>query len=208
MSFWPGPLTLILPRKSNVPDLVSSGLDTVGLRQPAHPLTLELLSQLDFPLAAPSANPFGYISSTTARHVYDQLKGKIPYILDGGPCRVGVESTIVGFEEDEIFIYRLGGLTLEDIRKVAPHCHLKLNNSSNPIAPGMLKSHYAPKHPFYLGEIDALIRQFAGRRIGVLSFDKKYADVEFVKVNEILSVDGNLYAASVKLFSAMRCMMS
>ncbi len=204
LTFWPGPLTLILPRKSNIPDLVSSGLDTVGLRQPAHPLTLELLYQLDFPLAAPSANPFGYISPTTAQHVYDQLQGKIPYILDGGPCRVGVESTIVGFEGDEIFIYRLGGLTLEDIRKVAPHCQLKLNSSSNPIAPGMLKSHYAPKHPFYLGEIRALITQFEGKRIGVLSFEKNYAADENVEVNEILSTHGNLDAAAVKLFSAMR----
>jgi L-threonylcarbamoyladenylate synthase len=204
MRFWPGPLTLILPRKLIIPDLVSSGLDTVGLRQPAHPMTLELLSQLDFPLAAPSANPFGYISPTTAQHVLDQLGGKLPYILDGGPCRVGVESTIVGFEGDEVFIYRLGGLTLEEIRKVAPHCILKLNTSSNPVAPGMLKSHYAPRHPFYIGNISTLIQQFSGKRIGVLSLEKNYSDVEGVKVNEILSLDGNLDEAAVKLFSAMR----
>ena len=204
MTFWPGPLTLILPRKSNIPDLVSSGLDTVGLRQPSHPLTLELLNQLDFPLAAPSANPFGYISPTTALHVFDQLQGKLPLILDGGPCRVGVESTIVGFEGDEVFIYRLGGLTLEELRKVAPHCYLKLNTSSNPVAPGMLKSHYAPQHPFYLGHIGKLIEQFSGKRIGVLSLQKNYSDIKGVKVNEILSKDGNLDEAAVKLFSAMR----
>lgn len=204
MAFWPGPLTLILPRKSILPDLVCSGLDTVGLRQPSHPLTLELLNQLDFPLAAPSANPFGYISPTTAQHVYDQLHGKLPYILDGGPCRVGVESTIVGFEGDEVFIYRLGGLTLEEIRKVAPHCRLKLNTSSNPVAPGMLKSHYAPQHPFYIGDINQLIKQFSGKRLGVLSFEKNYSDDEFVEVNEVLSKDGSLDEAAVKLFSAMR----
>jgi L-threonylcarbamoyladenylate synthase len=204
MAFWPGPLTLILPRKSNIPDLVSSGLDTVGLRQPSHPLTLELLNQLDFPLAAPSANPFGYISPTTALHVFDQLQGKLPYILEGGQCRVGVESTIVGFEEDEVFIYRLGGLTLEEIRKVSPNCQVKLNTSSNPIAPGMLKSHYAPKHPFYIGDINKLIGQFSGKRIGVLSFEKNFSDVEFVNVNEILSKNKNLDEAAVKLFSAMR----
>lgn len=204
MAFWPGPLTLILPRKSIIPDLVCSGLDTVGLRQPSHPLTLELLNQLDFPLAAPSANPFGYISPTTAQHVYDQLQGKLPYILDGGPCRVGVESTIVGFEGDEVFIYRLGGLTLEEIRKVAPHCRLKLNTSSNPVAPGMLKSHYAPQHPFYIGDINQLLMQFSGKRLGVLSFEKNYSEDEFVEVNEVLSKDGSLDEAAVKLFSAMR----
>lgn len=204
MTFWPGPLTLILPRKSNIPDLVCSGLDTVGLRQPSHSLTLELLNQLDFPLAAPSANPFGYISPTTAQHVFDQLHGKLPYILDGGPCRVGLESTIVGFEGDDVFIYRLGGLTLEEIRKIAPHCQLKLNTSSNPVAPGMLKSHYAPQHPFFIGDISKLIEQFSGKRIGVLSLEKNYLDIESVKVNEILSKDGNLDEAAVKLFSAMR----
>ncbi|HRN35375.1 MAG TPA: L-threonylcarbamoyladenylate synthase, partial [Flavobacteriales bacterium] len=93
--FWPGPLTLVLPKAKHVPDLVTSGLDTVAVRTPAHPMTLALLRSLEFPLAAPSANPFGYISPTTAQHVADQLGGKVPYILDGGPCTVGVESTII-----------------------------------------------------------------------------------------------------------------
>jgi L-threonylcarbamoyladenylate synthase len=95
-AFWPGPLTLVLPKHPRVPDIVTSGLDTVGIRMPAHPLALELLRSLDFPLAAPSANPFGYISPTTAQHVADQLGEEIPYILDGGACAVGVESTIIG----------------------------------------------------------------------------------------------------------------
>lgn len=204
MAFWPGPLTLILPRKSVIPDLVCSGLDTVGLRQPSHLLTLELLNQLEFPLAAPSANPFGYISPTTAQHVYDQLHDKLPYILDGGPCSVGVESTIVGFEGEDIFIYRLGGLTLEEIRKVAPQCRLKLNTSSNPVAPGMLKSHYAPQHPFYIGDISQLLKQFSGKRLGVLSFKSNFSDAQFVEVNEVLSKEGSLDEAAVRLFSAMR----
>jgi L-threonylcarbamoyladenylate synthase len=106
--FWPGPLTIVLPKNSIIPDIVTSGLDTVGLRIPNHPTTIKLLKQLDFPLAAPSANPFGYISPTSAQHVFDQLGGKIPYILDGGICDVGVESTIVGFENDKCLIYRLG----------------------------------------------------------------------------------------------------
>jgi tRNA threonylcarbamoyl adenosine modification protein (Sua5/YciO/YrdC/YwlC family) len=109
--FWPGPLTLVLPKSDRVPDLVTSGLDTVAVRMPAHPMALELLRSLDFPLAAPSANPFGYVSPTTAQHVADQLGEKIPYILDGGPCTVGVESTIIGWESDaeQWVLYRPGG---------------------------------------------------------------------------------------------------
>ncbi len=96
-AFWPGPLTMVLPRKHHIPDIVCSGLETVAVRMPNHPLTLELLSQLSFPLAAPSANPFGYISPTTAKHVDEQLGNQISYTLDGGPCQVGIESTIIDF---------------------------------------------------------------------------------------------------------------
>lgn len=116
--FSPGPLTVLLKKKKFIPDLVTSGLDSVAIRIPDHPLTLELLKQLDFPLAAPSANPFGYISPTTAQHVFAQLQNKIPYILDGGATSVGVESTIIGFENDEPIVYRLGGLAIEEIENV------------------------------------------------------------------------------------------
>jgi L-threonylcarbamoyladenylate synthase len=146
-AFWPGPLTLVLPKQSCIPDEVTSGLDTVGIRMPNHPLTLQLLKQLDFPLAAPSANPFGYISPTTTQHVLDQLQNKIPMILDGGPCDIGVESTIVGFEGQLPIVYRLGGLTLEDICNVCGEIKVEVNSSSDPKAPGMLKSHYAPTKP-------------------------------------------------------------
>jgi L-threonylcarbamoyladenylate synthase len=146
-AFWPGPLTLVLPKQSCIPDEVTSGLDTVGIRMPNHSLTLQLLNKLDFPLAAPSANPFGYISPTTPQHVFDQLQNKIPMILDGGPCEIGMESTIVGFEGELPVVYRLGGLTLEDIRNVCGEIKVEVNSSSDPKAPGMLKSHYAPKKP-------------------------------------------------------------
>ena len=146
-AFWPGPLTVVLPKQEIIPDEVTSGLDTVGIRVPNHPLTLQLLNQLDFPLAAPSANPFGYISPTTPQHVFDQLQNKISMILDGGPCDIGVESTIVGFEGELPVVYRLGGLTLEDIRKVCGDIKVEVNSSSDPKAPGMLKSHYAPRKP-------------------------------------------------------------
>ena len=146
-AFWPGPLTLVLPKQSCIPDEVTSGLDTVGIRMPNHSLTLQLLNQLDFPLAAPSANPFGYISPTTSQHVFDQLQNRIPMILDGGSSEIGVESTIVGFEGELPVIYRLGGLTLEDIRNVCGEIKVEVNSSSDPKAPGMLKSHYAPAKP-------------------------------------------------------------
>jgi len=146
-NFWPGPLTVVLPKQGCIPDEVTSGLDTVAIRMPNHSLTLQLLNQLDFPLAAPSANPFGYISPTTSQHVFDQLQNRIPMILDGGPCDIGLESTIVGFEGELPIVYRLGGLTLEDIRNVCGEIKVEVNSSSDPKAPGMLKSHYAPTKP-------------------------------------------------------------
>jgi L-threonylcarbamoyladenylate synthase len=148
--FWPGPLTLLLPKKQIIPDLVTSGLDTVAVRIPKHPLLLELLAELSFPLAAPSANPFGYISPTNAEHVNQQLGDKIPYILDGGECEVGIESTIIGFEADDTVVYRLGGLAVEDIEKLVGPVMLMPHSTSDPKAPGMLKSHYAPRKPLYL----------------------------------------------------------
>ena len=148
--FWPGPLTLLLPKRDNIPDLITSGLPRVALRVPAHPVALALLRQLPFPLAAPSANPFGYISPTTAQHVYDQLQGRIPYILDGGPSTVGVESTIIGFEAGVPVVYRLGGLALEDLAAVAGHLKTQLNQSRNPAALGRLFSQYSPRKPLHL----------------------------------------------------------
>jgi L-threonylcarbamoyladenylate synthase len=169
-AFWPGPLTLVLPKRDMIPDLVTSGLPTVGLRVPNQSLTLELLRTLDFPLAAPSANPFGYVSPTSAQHVHDQLGEKIPFILDGGETTVGVESTIVGFENDQPVVYRLGGLSVEEIEVIVGRVEVKVNASSDPKAPGMLKSHYAPKHKLYLGDLKSLYAQFEGKRIGFLSF--------------------------------------
>nr|WP_310590383.1 L-threonylcarbamoyladenylate synthase [Dyadobacter sp. NIV53] len=149
IAFWPGPLTLLLPKKSIIPDLVTSGLDHVAVRIPNHPLTLELLRQLEFPLAAPSANPFGYISPTKSEHVNAQLGEKIPYILDGGECGVGIESTIVGFVNDIPTVYRLGGLAIDEIENIVGKVNVLPHSSSNPQAPGMLKSHYAPRKPFF-----------------------------------------------------------
>lgn len=150
-AFWPGPLTMVLPKVPEVPDLVSAGLPTVAMRVPNHPLTLELLKRLDFPLAAPSANPFGFVSPTTAEHVAEQLGDKIDTILDGGPCQIGLESTIVGFPGGEATIYRKGGLAVEDIERVLGRpVVVREHGNSRPEAPGMLSRHYSPGVPMEL----------------------------------------------------------
>jgi L-threonylcarbamoyladenylate synthase len=204
-NFWPGPLTLLLPRKSIVPDLVTSGLDRVAVRVPKHPLTLALLESIDFPLAAPSANPFGYISPTTPAHVAAQLGEKIPYILDGGACEVGLESTIVGLEEDEIVIYRLGGLEITQIEKLVGQVKIRDHSSSNPSAPGQLESHYAPRKPFILGELKALVKENLNNRtdFAVLSFSDFYPEITSDK-QIALSSERNLHEAAKNLFAAMR----
>jgi L-threonylcarbamoyladenylate synthase len=198
--FWPGPLTLLLPKQSIIPDLVTAGLDTVGLRCPNHELTLALLRELNFPLAAPSANPFGYISPTTAQHVQDQLGEKISFILDGGSCSVGLESTIIGFENNEITLHRLGGLSLEAVEEVVGKIKLNLNFSSNPQAPGQLSSHYAPRKKMIVGNLNELMRKHYADRVGVLAFQNRYsADFSFV-----LSSRGSMHEAAQNIFSMMR----
>ena len=201
--FWPGPMTLVLPKKAIVPDLVTSGLDTVATRVPSHPMTQELLRMIDFPLAAPSANPFGYVSPTTAEHVNDQLGDKIEYILDGGPTKVGLESTIIGFEEGKPIIYRLGGLSIDVIEDLIGPIEVTLNQSSDPKAPGMLKSHYAPGKPLYFDNPGEMIQDFEGKRIGFLGFMTR---LEFLPPDRqlILSPHGDLHEAAVNLFSFMR----
>jgi L-threonylcarbamoyladenylate synthase len=145
-AFWPGPMTLILPKADHVPDLTTSGQPTVGIRMPNNRLTLELLSTLPFPLAAPSANPFGYVSPTNAQHVADQLGDRIDYILDDGDCSVGIESTIIAIDNGAPKVLRLGGLSLERIADVLGVPVLEnLNQNSNPQAPGQLDQHYSPR---------------------------------------------------------------
>jgi L-threonylcarbamoyladenylate synthase len=200
-AYWPGPLTLLLPKKPIIPDLVTSGLERVAVRIPNHPLTLRLLQSLSFPLAAPSANPFGYISPTTAQHVADQLGGDIEYILDGGAASIGVESTIVGWENGIATVLRVGGLSIDAIEKVIGPVQVQSVSSSNPAAPGMLKSHYAPRIPMRAGNITALIKEYSGKKIAVLSFQQAYPAVNF---NYILSESGNLNQAAQRLFAAMR----
>ncbi|HEU5145210.1 MAG TPA: L-threonylcarbamoyladenylate synthase [Chryseosolibacter sp.] len=198
--FWPGPLTLLLEKKESIPDLVTSGLPTAGFRAPNHPLTHGLLQSLDFPLAAPSANPFGYISPTTPQHVQDQLGDKISYILDGGRCEIGIESTIVGFDTEQPVVYRTGGLRIEDIENIAGKVKMEINTSSDPKSPGQLASHYAPRKKLILGNLNELLSQYASLHAGVISFSKDYR----VPSQIILSPSGNLQEAARNLFSSLR----
>jgi len=202
--FWPGPLTLILKRKSCIPDIVTSGLDTVGVRMPSHPQTLELLRSLSFPLAAPSANPFGYISPTSATHVADQLGGKIPYILDGGECEVGVESTIVGFEDNKCVIYRYGGISPDSIAELVGELSVKTSADQLAPAPGMLESHYAPSKEFRFHlPTENDLKQCTS---GVIYFKTPKQFISGNEIYEVLSPEGNLEEAARNLFAALRRM--
>lgn len=201
--FWPGPLSLLLPKNNRIPDLVTSGLPRVALRMPAHETALSLLRSLDFPLAAPSANPFGYISPTTARHVWDQLQGRIPYILDGGPCHIGVESTIVGFENGRCVVHRLGGVTVEALEAVIGPVLLEVSQNSNPAAPGMLDTHYAPRKPLYLGDLQQLQAHFTDQKTGIIRL-RPESGVASNPYDIALSGIGDVSEAAQHLFAAMR----
>lgn len=198
--FWPGPLTLVLPKSTRISALVSSGLDTAAFRMPRHPLLHELLSRLEFPLVAPSANPFGYVSPTSARHVLDQLGDKIDYIIDGGPTKIGLESTIIEFNQETPTVLRLGGLSIEAIEEEIGQVIINQISSSKPKAPGMLSSHYSPTKQVILGDIAELIEIHSDAKKGVLSFSKNYPNFS----NFVLSENGNLSEAATKLFTGLR----
>ncbi len=142
--FWPGPLTLVLPKKKHVPDIATGGLSTVAVRIPSHELTLHLLSLLTFPLAAPSANLSNHVSPTSPEHVQSQIGDQIKYILDGGRCSRGIESTIIGFIDEKPVILRHGALSIERIKKVTGVI-LTNNDHGKVLAPGMLSKHYSPR---------------------------------------------------------------
>lgn len=201
--FWPGPLTLLLPKKATVPDIVTSGLDRVAIRIPNHSLTLDLLKEISYPIAAPSANPFGYVSPTEPAHVNKQLGHKVDYILDGGKCNVGVESTIVGIEDGEVCIYRLGGLSVEDIESCVGKVELRINLSSDPKAPGQLKNHYAPSKSLFIGNIEDLHRNNPGKKIAAIVFGKHNTNLKDLTYFN-LSKKGDLNEAAVHLFTTLR----
>lgn len=200
--FWPGPLTLLLPKREIIPDIVTSGLDKVAVRIPQHPLTQALLNLLDFPLAAPSANPFGYVSPTTAQHVQDQLAGKVDYILDGGPAKVGVESTIVGMEGADLVVYRKGGLALEALQ-AAYDGRVRINDfsDSNPSAPGMLKKHYSPDKRVVL--VENLAPDEFNDNTAFLRYN---SPIVGQKYQFILTENDSLEEAASRLFAGLRAL--
>ena len=159
-AFWPGPLTLIVPRTARAEDFVTGGQDSVGLRVPAHPVARELLAVFGDGVAAPSANRFGRISPTTARHVADDLGDAVSLILDGGPCAVGIESTIVAFVTDAPVLLRPGGIARADLERCLG-VSLATRDGSSPRVPGTLPAHYAPRTPAVLVEPEALRAELA-----------------------------------------------
>lgn len=201
--FWPGPLTLVLKKQDHISDLITAGKETVAIRVPNHPTALALLDTLDFPLVAPSANPFGSISPTSAAHVFNYFGETLEVVLDGGECEKGLESTIIGYENDQPVLYRLGSISIEDIEKIVGKLSVTTNNDQSPNAPGMLSRHYAPKTETYLtNDISELLKRFEGKKIGLLLFKNKIQNKNIIH-QEILSNSGDLEEAAKNLYAAM-----
>jgi len=200
-AFSPGPITFILPKKNTIPDLVTSGLESVAVRIPSHPMFQKVLKKSGKPIAAPSANMFGRISPTTAKDVLKELKGKVNFILDGGMCEIGIESTVVSFLEDNIKILRPGFITKRDIEKVLRKKVIltrdrtrKGKHKSDIYSPGMLKNHYAPATPLYLTEN---LKDFEEeKRVGILDF-AQYENLNEIALNlfsDLRKLDEDNYA--------------
>lgn len=200
--FAPGPLTVLLPRKQHLPAVVTAGLPHVAVRIPAHPVTQELLQACALPLAAPSANLYTRISPTTAVHVADQLSGRIPYILDGGPCTQGIESTIVGFEAHTVVLYRLGSISLEAVQEVAPDVILRNGFEHKVMAPGMARLHYAPRIPLTL--TNDVLAAAAGLQepFAVINFSTVKTELD-TPYQLVLSPVANLTEAARNLYAAL-----
>lgn len=212
--FWPGPLTMILPRREIVPDAVTCGLDTVGVRCPDHPVTLEIIRAAAVPVAAPSGNRSGRPSPTCARHMLEDMEGRIDAIVDGGPCGVGVESTIIDLTVTPPRLLRPGGLPLEELREVLGEIAVDkavlspLAAGEKPRAPGMKYRHYAPKAPVTVvtglgGGTARYILERAGEHTGVICFDEFAEAFPNCVVEPIGSVSDKAEQAR-RVFEALR----
>ncbi|MHB8904840.1 MAG: L-threonylcarbamoyladenylate synthase [Melioribacteraceae bacterium] len=197
--FWPGPLTLVLPKTEIVPDIVTSGNPTVAVRMPNHPVALQLIKECGTPIAAPSANKFGHLSPTEASHVAKYLGDKVDMILDGGKCSVGVESTIVQLHENEIFLLRPGGLSKEEIEKEIGEIKTGVINQDKPNAPGQLPFHYSPQTPLKFFNKKFLDEN---KKIGMLFFKENKIGFPFAGT-KFLSPSGDLREAATNLFSML-----
>ena len=211
--FWPGPLTLVLPKRPQVPSIVTAGRDTVAVRVPAHPLFRRLIELAGVPLAAPSANPFGYVSPTTAAHVRDGLANTLlRVVLDGGECPVGVESTIVDLTRpDAPRLLRPGGVAVEEVERVLgvpvtrpPRRDTVLSPDTAAPAPGMLAQHYSPHTPLRLHErLDPSLLAALPRDEGALLL-RRPADGKRVPAVGWFSEDGELAEIARNLFARLR----
>ncbi len=207
--FWPGPLTLVLPKKEIVPDLVTSGLGSVGIRIPAHPVARQLLDAVKLPIAAPSANKFGCLSPTQAQHVADQLGNEIKLILDGGACTVGVESTVIQCVGAIPILLRPGGISLEEIESCIGRVRLAgiedHAEANSPLSPGMLPKHYAPRtRLFIVNNPDELPVNGVNGLLSLYPLEKTILkDCQF-SAQEILSPTGDLKVAAGRFFTALR----
>ena len=195
-AFWPGPFTLVLPRRSMVPDIVTAGLETAAVRISAHGTFSEVIRQFGGPLAAPSANRFGHVSPTTAQHVVDGLSGRVPLVVDAGRTELGLESTIVTVRDGHIEILRRGPVTEEE---VATFGETAVSVPENITAPGQLPSHYAPRKPLRLV---ANPSSFAGERVGLLAWNKAEAR-DYAAIRQ-LSDRQDLREAAANLFRYLR----
>lgn len=214
--YWPGPLTILVEKSALVSDSITAGGSRVGIRMPHHPLTLELLRALPFPLVAPSANPYNAISPTTAKHVHDYFGTQIPLILDGGPCRQGLESTVVGMENEKVTIYRQGMITTEQLqaivgevrdRSVTLHdsseheSFIKEDTKNIQVAPGMTLKHYSPKTPTIVTEhLDQFIANSEAKAF--LLFCKKHPALP-QEHQYLLSQQGDLQEAASRLYQLL-----
>lgn len=224
-TYWPGPLTLVLPRGRAIPPGVTAGLATVGVRMPRHPVALALIAATGAPIAAPSANTFGHTSPTTAQHVLDDLGGRIPLILDGGPCPVGIESTILDVTGDDPVLLRPGGIPVEDlelvlgvaIRRLPPRA---IAAGLPAAAPGMLLSHYAPRAPLVVFEgrqpeavwervvADIQRRAAIGAQVGALAPVERAAELRAAGAAVVVELGpaADLAAAARTLFAGLRAL--
>jgi L-threonylcarbamoyladenylate synthase len=199
--FWPGPLTLILDRQPIVPEIVTAGLDTVAVRMSSNPVFAEIISAFGKPVAAPSANRFGRISPTTAEHVFDELSGRIPLIIDAGPTTYGIESTIIAVHENKIDILRRGPITAEQLAEFGK---VDIVRASQKISvPGQLPSHYAPKTPLRLIDNAESFAPAKDRRVGLLAWNASIPEEGFAAVRT-LSQRQDLREAAANLFRCLR----
>lgn len=199
-TFWPGPLTLLLPKNHLIPDEVTSGSALVAIRVPNHPVAIELLKALDFPLVAPSANPYTRISPTNAKMVEGYFGDELPYILEGGSCLKGIESTIVGFEGDTPIVYRQGAISIDAIELVVGKVKMKHEVKQLVVTPGMAQIHYAPKtNMLIIDDLVDFMTMHPNCKIGFIGMGDRYfshPNLEFVtltETNDLEEACANLY---------------